>query len=179
MSHSFIKPAQGYYATTKTCIVVSLKVTGSAVTTQGLVCGALRKGAEVRHHPLNLVTGQPSAYPVMYPPPQIPIRDAFRVYIIPRERYDSYYSRFPTLYTGNELREVYLANNSVYSLGIQSSSHLPAEATVYIDGKYMGVIHIRPHRTFELKRNTIENKSFVFMSCDSPEVKLWIVPQVF
>ena len=94
----------------------------------------------------------------VYAPPQIPSRDKFRVYIIPREDHNDSFNSFPTLYRRPQVihNHLYLYDNTTYSLGIQSSSHLPAEAMVHIDGRYMGVIHLRPHRTFELKRNTID-----------------------
>lgn len=97
-------------------------------------------------------------------------RERFNVYIIPKLANGSD-EPIPKLFSANENKQVYLPNNTPYAVGLTSDFDLPAEATVHIDNRSMGIFYLKPFGSLHLKRSSTENKGFVFIACDSPEAK--------
>ena len=97
-------------------------------------------------------------------------REKFKVYIIPKLANGSD-EPIPRLFTGDKNKQVILPNNTPYAIGLTSDFDLPAEATIHIDNKNIGVFYLKPYGSLHLKRSANENKGFVFISCNSPEAK--------
>ena len=69
---------------------------------------------------------------------------------------------------GDESCNIHLPHKTQYAIGILNMSTFPAEASVKIDGKFIGLFYVETYKYVEIKRSPYEDKAFVFTNiCDN------------
>ena len=102
----------------------------------------------------------------------VPNRQFFNVFIVPQNDCGAvfgYVSHDNSIkkklgILGDESLNVYMPHKTQYAIGILNISTHPAEASVRIDGKFIGLFYLDAYKYIEIKRSPYEDKSFVFTS---------------